>query len=238
MDKTANINHPNRITDLVDLKINGYNLDIDLSFDIVPVNFAHKAQEFQAYIFLCRYSGSVEKKTFTFRKCYAKGCSHNICPHVAQAVMIANRYLKKDYKRLQDTGIVIEEKFFNLEDMITKYEETGQEKNENTGGILTIHDYINIAKEGNSVEIEIDLENIPAVEHFANENNKQTYLMAYFNITILGKNSSFQRCLACFQTDKEVEEKPVAMNTANNRLKVLFQEFDSASIKYKACFFN
>jgi hypothetical protein len=238
MNETANINLPNRITDLVNLRATGYSLDINLSFDIIPINFAHKAQEFQAYIFLCRYSGSVEKKAFIFRKCYAKGCPHNLCPHVAQAVMIANRYLKKDYKRLQDAGIVIEEKFFSLEDMIAKYEEVGHEKNENRGGILTIHDYINIAKEGNSVEVEIDLEIIPAVEHFVNEKNKQTYLTADFSIIILGRSYKFQRCLACFQTNNETEEKAIAINTANDRLKLLFYEFDDAKIDYKPIFFN
>ena len=238
MDEAANINLPNRVTDLVDLKTNGYNLDIDLSFDIIPINFAHKAQEFQAYAFLCRYLGSVEKKAFAFRKCYAKGCPHNLCPHVAQAVMIANRYLKKDYKRMSDAGIELEEKLFSLEDMVAKYEEVDQAKGESTGGILTIHDYINIAKEGNSVEIEIDLETIPAVEHFANEKNKQTYLTADFNITTLGRNSTFQRCFACFQTDKKDEEKPVAVSTANDRLKLLFQEFDDAKVQYKPCFFT
>jgi hypothetical protein len=238
MENTTITNSPKRITDLVNLKGLGQNLDIHLSFEIVPVNFAHESHEFQAYIFLCRYSGSINEKPFTFRKCYAKGCPHNLCPHVAQAVMIANRYLKRDYIRLMGAGIPINEIFFSLEDMVLKYEGLDQEKNESTDGILTIHDYINIAKEGNSVEIQIDLENIPAVEHFANRKNEQTYLMADFSITTLGKSSSFQRCLACFQADNETEEKPFAIQTANDRLKLLFDEFDDAKIEYNPIFFN
>lgn len=238
MDDTNNINLPNRVTDLVNLKKLGYNLDISMSFDIVPINFAHKAQEFQAHVFLCKYSGTIEKKPFLFRKCYAKGCPHNLCPHVAQAVMIANRYLKKDYKKMADSKIKLEEKLFSLEDMIAKYEDVDKNKDENTGGILTIHDYINIAKEGNTVEIQIELETLAAVEHFANEKNKQTYLNVDFNITTLGRSNKFQRCLGCFSTDNETEEKPIAINTANDRLKSLFNEFDNAKVKYKACFFN
>ncbi|MBU8910415.1 MAG: hypothetical protein KOO65_04020 [Desulfobacterales bacterium] len=238
MDDTAIINPPKRIIDLVNLKKLGYDLDIALSFDIVPVNFAHKSYEFQAYIFLCGYSGMINNTPFAFRKCYAKGCPNNLCPHVSQAVMIANRYLKRDYKRFADAGIFIKEIFFSLQDMMVKYDGVDIEKDAATGGILTIHDYINIAKEGNEVEVQVGLEIIPAVEHFANQKNEQTFFMADFNITTLGRNSQFQRCLACFQTDKESEEKPVALVTANDRLKILYKEFNEANIQFKTVFFN
>ena len=62
--------------------------------------------------------------------------------------------------------------------------------------------------------------------------------MGDFTITTLGKKSQFQRCLACFRTDDETEEKSVAIQTANDRLKILFNEFDDAKVQYKACFFN
>lgn len=237
MDDTAIVNPPKRITDLINLKELGHDLDIDVSFDIVPVNFVHQNYEFQAYIFLCRYSGSMNKSAFTFRKCYAKGCPNNLCPHVSQAVMIANRYLKRDYKRLFDAGISMKETFFSLGDMMVKYDGVDIEKDEFTGGILTIHDYINIAKEGNEVSVQISLEIIPAVEHFANQKNEQTFFMADFNITTLGKTSQFQRCLACFQTDNETQEKLVAILTANDRLKNLFSEFDEANVQYSSLFF-
>ncbi|MBW2653705.1 MAG: hypothetical protein JRC91_01890, partial [Deltaproteobacteria bacterium] len=79
---------------------------------------------------------------------------------------------------------------------------------------------------------------IPAVEHFANQKTEQNFLMVDFNIKTLGRDSQFQRCLACFQTDNEAEEKSVAINTANDRLKILFNEFDDAKVQYKTCFFN
>jgi len=238
MDALASITPPKRVTDLVELKNCGYGIDICSSFDIVPVNFAHKNYEFQAYIFLCKYSGHVNQVPFAFKKCYARGCPHNLCPHVSQAVMIANRYLKRDYKRLLDAGISVDETLFNLEEMMVKYEGMYLEKNEATGDILTIHDYINIAKEGNPVDVSIDLEIIPAVEHFANQRNQQSFLMGDFTITTLGRISQFQKCFSCFQTENETREKTIAVTTANDRLKILFSEFDDAMVQYKPCFFN
>lgn len=238
MDSTAIANPPKRITDLVNLKKQGYDPIIDLSFDIVPVNFAHQNHEYQAFIFLCRYSGTVQGKSFAFRKCYAKGCPHNLCPHVAQAVMIANRYLKRDYKKLADAGIAYKEIFFSLEDMVVKYEGIDQQKDETTGGILTIHDYINIARQGNAVKIQINLESICGVEHFANQKNEQIFLMGNFNISCLGRATEFQRCFACFKTDAGQQEKTTAISTANDRLRLLFNEFAEAKIQYGPCFFN
>jgi len=229
---------PHRITDLVEFIQNGETITCNTLFEIVPVDFVHGNIEFQAYIFLCKYSGAIGSQEYTFRKCYARGCPNNLCPHVSQAVMIANRYLQRDYKKLLDAGIKLEENFFSLEEMLVKYDTIEPEKNETTGSILTIHDYINIAKEGNKVDVGIDLEIIPAVEHFANQKTEQTFLMVDFNIKTLGKDSRFQRCLACFETDNGAEEKSVAINTANDRLKLLFQEFDNAKVQYTACFFN
>ena len=238
MNDLSSNKSPHRITDLIESIQNGEDITCNTMFEIVPVDFVHGNIKFQAYIFLCKYSGVIGSKKYIFRKCYARGCPNNHCPHVAQAVMIANRYLKRDYKKLLDAGIKLEEKFFSLEEMLVKYDTIEPEKNKTTGAILTIHDYINIAKEGNTVSIGIDLEVISAVEHFANQKNEQTFLMVDFNIRTLGRDSQFQRCLACFQTDNEAKEKSVAIITANDRLKILFNEFDDAKIQYKANFFK
>jgi len=216
---------PTRITDLIGLIKDGKNITCSTLFEIVPVDFAHGNIEYQAFIFLCR-------------KCYARGCPDNLCPHVSQAVMIANRYLKRDYKKLLDAGIKVKDNLFSLEEMLVKYDGIDVEKNEETDSILTIHDYINIAKEGNDVDVKITLETIPAVEHFANQKNEQTFFMGDFSINTLGKISNFQRCFACFQTNNETQERPVAITTANERLKILFNEFDDAKIQYKTSFFN
>ncbi|WP_022665609.1 hypothetical protein [Desulfospira joergensenii] len=231
--------HPalNRVTDLIALKQQGEAVTCRTSFEIVPVNFAQGAAKFQAYVFLCHFSGKCGTKEYRFRKCYAKGCPDNLCPHVSQAVMIANRYLKRDYQRLALAGINLEESFFSLEEMLVKYDELDLGKDPVTGGMLTIHDYIHIAEEGNKVRVEVSLETIPAVEHFAHQKNEQSFLMADFSIITLGRKSRFQRCLSCFPTALEDREKPLAVHTANERLALLYEDFDRADIGYTRNFF-
>lgn len=225
---------PRRVTDLVELKNAGSTVTCEPSFEVLPVDFTHRKHQFQAYVFLCRFSGSVDDEPFVFRKCYARGCPHNLCPHVSQAVMIANRYLQRDLRRLRQAGIDVGERMFTLEDMLVKFEDQKQDADP----LLTIHDYINIAHEGNEVVVQIQLEFVPAVEHFANEKNKQTFLNADFAVTTLGRTGHYQRCLACYATDKAAAEKPLAVVVANQRLSLLYQEFDQAGIRYEKRFFE
>lgn len=227
MQQTDINDPPNRVTDLIALKSKGAAVTCQTSFEILPVDFAHRNNPFQAYIFLCRYTGTINEKEYKFRKCYARGCPHNLCPHVSQAVMIANRYLQRDYNRLEAGGVEIEKRLFTLEDMIVKFNGYKDEH----GPILAIHDYINIAKEGNEVSIDVDLEFVPAVEHFSNYKNKQIFLMVDFTITCLGKTYHCERCLACYPAERELEEKEEKTQIANNRLMILYTEFDQASIK-------
>ncbi len=232
-DKNSHIS-PMRVTDLVELKKLGSKVTCDPAFEILPVDFAHRVHHFQAYIFLCRFIGTVDNEKYMFRKCYARGCPNNLCPHVSQAVMIANRYLQRDYRRMIDAGIEIEGKMFALDDMLVKFDGLKEDKEP----LLTIHDYINIAKEGNQVQLIVDLEYVPAVEHFANEKNKQTFLNVDFTITTLGKTGHYQRCLGCYATENEEQEKPPAMVVANQRLTLLYREFDKAKIQYKKRLFD
>jgi len=224
---------PNRVTDLIALKEEGLAVICEASFEILPVDFSHRKNPFQAYIFLCRYAGTIDGTEYHFRKCYARGCPHNLCPHVSQAVMIANRYLQRDYYRLEAGGIEIEKRRFTLEDMIVKFNGYQEEH----GQILTVHDYINIAKEGNEVSVNADLEYVPAVEHFANHKNRQIFLMVDFTITCFGKTHHYERCLACYPAEKEKEEKKQKIQIANDRLKILYAEFDEASMKCDKKFF-
>lgn len=225
---------PKRISDLVTLKKAGAEVTCRPAFDILPVDFAHRESQFQAFIFLCRYTVTVDGEEYKFRKCYARGCPHNLCPHVSQAVMIANRYLQKDYRLLKDAGINNEEKLFTLEQMLVKYDDI-QEKADQ---LLTIHDYLSIAKEGNSVVLKVDLEFVPAVEHFVNEKNKQIFLIGNFIIDTLGKTGAYQCCLSCYPVKTEKEEKPLATVVANQRLTDLYREFDQTGIEYKKRFFD
>jgi hypothetical protein len=225
---------PNRITDLVALKEKGIEVSCNPSFEILPVDFAHRDNQFQAFIFLCRFNGSIDGHEYMFRKCYARGCPHNLCPHVSQAVMIANRYLQRDYKKLEDVGVQVEKKLFTLEDMVIKFDSIKEEQ----GPLLTIHDYINIAKEGNEVAVEMELEFVTGVEHFANYQNQQVFLMVDFAVTMLDKTHHYERCLACYEAEKEQQDRSQAINIANERLKLLWEEFDRALVKYEKRFFE
>jgi hypothetical protein len=234
MEQTTIHFPPNRVTDLVVLKQGGSRVSLRTSFEILPVDFHHRDNPFQAYIFLCRYKGKVDNREFTFRKCYARGCPHNLCPHVYQAVMIANRYLQRDYHKLQQAGIHMEQHLFTLEEMTVKFE--GYQ--EDHGPVLAIHDYIDIAKEGNDVRVNINLEFVPGAEHFANYENQMIFLMVDFVVFCLGKTNHYERCLACYPMEKELEEKQEKIDIANERLKILYKEFDQASITYKPFFFK
>ena len=225
---------PARVTDLVALFDRGRQITINTSFEILPVDFHHRNNPFEAYIFLCRYTGEVDGRKFRFRKCYARGCPHNLCPHVSQAVMIANRYLQRDYRRLQTAGLDIEQRLFTLEDMVVKYEALHEDQD----SLLTLPDYINIAREDNAVAVSVALEYVDAVEHFASHKNAQTFLNGEFKVTALGRTSECQRCFACYPTDGGKSEKQHAIKTANARLTVLYEEFDQVSIDYEKRFFD
>ena len=234
MEQSHVNNPPRRITDLIEFKKGGANLICRTEFEILPVDFAHRENPFRAYVFLCCYTGSIDGKEFLFRKCYARGCPHNLCPHVSQAIMIANRYLQRDYVRLKQEGIEIEKKLFTLDEMVVKFEDLKEKR----GAILTIHDYIKLAKEGNRVSVDIALEYVPAVEHFANHKNSQTFLNVDFTIDCLESINYYERCLACFPTEEADGEKKIAAEVANERLRVLYQEFDAVGITYEKRFFE
>ncbi len=234
MEKDTLHTPPKRVTDLVTLKKQGAQVTCEPSFEVLPVDFDHRDHPFQAYIFLCRYEGRIDGQEYHFRKCYARGCPHNLCPHVAQAVMIANRYLMRDLRRLRESGIEVPDKMFTLDDMVVKFENLQEDEEP----LMTIHDYINVAREGNDVSVEVSLEFVPAVEHFAQEKNKQTFLNADFVVTTLGRTGHHQRCLGCYPTELEAEERARAVVVANQRLSLLYQEFEQAGVKCEKRFFE
>jgi hypothetical protein len=234
MEQTSINKPPSRVTDLVGLKQKGSTVTCGTSFEILPVDFEYHDNPFQAFIFLCRYKGIIDGEEYEFRKCYARGCPDNVCPHVSQAVMIANRYLQKDYHRLEKAGIEIERLFFTLEDMTDKFD--GYQKEHDA--TLVIHDYINIAKEGNEVSVEVALEYVPGVERFVGYDNEMIYMMGGFTIVCLGKTHHYERCLACYQVKRENELKQYSIKIANERMKILYDEFDHANIQFKKVFFK
>lgn len=56
-------------------------------------------------------------------------------------------------------------------------------------------------------------------------------------VTSLGKTSRIIRCLACYPETRTQEEKIEKVNLANERLKLLYEEFERASVKHEKNFF-
>ncbi len=225
---------PKRISDLTAAARAGRTVHTRTDFEILPVEFLHQASPFQAYIFLARYSGKIETRPFNFRKCYARGCPNNLCPHVSQAVAIANRYLQRDYHELRSAGIQVEEHFFSLEEMVVKFESLKQ------GGPtpLTIPELIALAASGRRLAIQLALEVVPAVEHFANQENAQTFLSGEFRANLEEEEYLCQRCFACYASDNEEQERPAAVAVANARLQLIFDQFEQAGISCEKKLFS
>ena len=234
MNPTAIHNPPIRITDLIELNRKGAAITCSPAFEVIPVDFTHRTCRFQALVFICGFSGTVDGQHYTFRKCYARGCMHDLCPRVSQAVMIANRYLQRDYHRLQQGGIQVEEKLFTLEELVAKLVDLKADQ----GPAMIIDDYIQIAKEGGDVSVNVALEYVHATEHFEYHKNHQTFLLADFTVTILEKDATCQRCVGCYPTAREEEEKPLQIQVANDRLSKLYREFDLSSMRYEKRFFG
>ena len=228
MNTADSIFSPRRISELVALKEQGAHVELKPRFDIVPVDFTHRQSQYQAYIFLCRYNGKIDGKPFEFRKCYARGCPNNLCQHVAQAVLIANRHLARDYKTLKEAGIDPGKDKFTLEDMMVKFDDI----KESDEAVYTIYDFVNMARDGDAVKLEVELEEVPAVEHFDNKQNAQTFFFCTFQINLKQRNYEYQRCLACYATDNEADERPLAVKVANARLENIYRMFKDAGIEH------
>ncbi|MFH1985168.1 MAG: hypothetical protein ABIL58_25295 [Pseudomonadota bacterium] len=230
METQALSDSPRRITDLTDAAKAGFDVTVDRVFDILPVDFHHAANPFHAYIFLVHYQGAVAGKPFAFRKCYARGCPHNLCTHVHQAVIIANRYLERDRQTLATAGILLEDKGFTLEDMVVKFER----RDERSEPALTIPELIVLASGAETaMTVAVSLEYMPAVEHFANQKNAQTYLSGEFIAQLADNTYRSHRCFACYGTDSAAEEKPRAVIVANARLAEIYKAFDKAGADCK-----
>lgn len=234
MDENIIHNPPISVTDLALLKGKGSQVTVDNSFAINEVDLAHEKHPFKAFLFFSHFSGTVDGDEYEFRKCYSRGCTHNLCPHVSQAVMIANRYLQRDYNALEKAGIDVEKKLFTLENMLAQFEERRDE----FVSTLILEDYINIAKGGEDISIDASVEYVPAVENFANYKEKRMFFTGNFTVSHLGEKHICQRCFACYAMDKEKEERQTARELSNRRVASIYEEFDQAGIKYNKVFFE
>jgi len=62
--------------------------------------------------------------------------------------------------------------------------------------------------------------------------------IANFVVTCLGKNHEIQRCLACYPSENEKDEKAHVVQIANARIEKLYRDFDQSSVHYEKCFFT
>ncbi len=233
METASIIAGPRRVTDIIEAKAAGAALHIDIGFEVRPVDFHHSNHPFKAYIFLARYHGTIDGAPFEFRKCYARGCPNNLCTHVSQAVLIANRYLRRDYQRFICAGIELDETLFTLDVMVVKFDQAEASDR----AAVTIPELVDLARTGKEIAAELVLDYLPAVEHFANQQNAQTFLSGEFTARVADKIYEARRCFACFPTDRAAEEKPSAIKVANARLALIFQEFERVGIKHRPDFF-
>jgi len=227
-------NPPISITDLALLKQKGAAITVGNTFEINEVDLVHEENPFRAFLFFSLFSGTVDGDPYEFRKCYSRGCTHNLCPHVSQAVMIANRYLKRDYKTLEKAGIKLEENLFSLEDMLAQFEK----QRDDFVNTLILEDYIHIARDGDEIAIKVSVEKFPAVENFANYSEKRLFFAANFNVDYLGETHICHRCFSCCMMDREREEAQTATELANRRLAFIYTSFDQADIAYNRVFFE
>jgi hypothetical protein len=96
-----------------------------------------------------------------------------------------------------------------------------------------------MAQAGRKIRLEIRLEILPAVEHFARHENAQTFLSGEFRaLTASGADYSCHRCFACYATHAAEAERSAAVKVANARLKIIYQEFDHCRIAYQRLFFD
>jgi hypothetical protein len=234
MSPTTVYNPPARITNLIEVKKRGAAITCSSGLDIIPVDFSHRSHNFKAVVFIGQFSGTADRQQYAFRKCYARGCTHDLCLRVSQAVMIANRYLQRDYHRLEQSGIVIEKKLFTLEGSVVRMTAL----KDNPKEALIIDDYIHMAKGGKKISVDINLEFVHAVEHFEYHQNRQTFLLADFTVTEQGNSATCQRCLGCYRTERELEERPLQISVANDRLSLIYREFDLSSTIYEERYFS
>jgi hypothetical protein len=234
MEPTSKGKSPMRITDIVDAKKSGATVAVHIRFEILPVDFRHGSSPFQAYIFLAHYRGTIDTVPFEFRKCYARGCPNNLCTHVSQAVNIANRYLQRDYRVMASAGIDVRQDLFALDDMVVKFEQLKEADHPS----LTIPELVGLAQAGKKISVEISLDFLPAVEHFANQENAQTFLSGEFTANTENKTYHCHRCFACYSTEKFGEERTQAIKVANARLEVMYQEFERTGIGHQKQFFS
>ncbi len=223
-----------RIGDLVRLKRSGIPVTAQAYFDIVPMEFIEDNDTFSAFTFLCHFKGTFGVKEYGFRKCYGRGCAHGRCTYIYDAAMAADHYLQKDFDRLNIAGINLQKPRLTLEYIVNRIKKDHLQQSP----VHTIDNYLKDAQRGNRVSIDIDLDTVAAVEQSGSLSTQRVFLIASFTGTCFGKTDHFERCLACFTSDREIMEKKEKIILANERLNAFYATFDRVSIAYDKCYFQ
>jgi len=105
------------------------------------------------------------------------------------------------------------------------------------GPTRIIHDYIHLARQGHDVRIDPVLNRVSAQEHVDNYKIQRIFLLVVFGITCNGETHRHERCFACYAKHLEKVEKREKTHLANDRLKLLYDEFERASIVCEKRFF-
>jgi len=227
-------NPPIRVADLIAFKKQGKNVTCDIEFGIHQVEFRDRDAPYDAYLFFSYFSGKIDGQDYKFRKCYARGCPNNLCPHVAQAVMIANRYLQRDQAALAQAGIQVPELLFSLPEMMVSFQNAAQAQVKGED----LDHFLALAKEGEKVAIQVEPEFMPAHENFEGRKEAQVFLIANFSISHQGCTSDLQRCFSCFPVQEEGAKKPLALSLARQRMSELYQQFERSGVDYHPRFFD
>lgn len=103
---------------------------------------------------------------------------------------------------------------------------------------LILEDYINLARDGEKIDVHVSSEIFPAVENFANYKEKRMFFAVNFNVNYLGETHVCQRCFSCYAMEHEQEDMQTARELANRRLSSIYKSFDKAGIQYNKLFFE
>lgn len=104
--------------------------------------------------------------------------------------------------------------------------------------IMTIPELVGLAQAGRKISVDLALSYLPAVEHFANQKNAQTYLSGELTAKADAKTYRCHRCFACYPTDQNGEARSRAISVANARLELMFGEFERAGIAHRKQYFR
>jgi hypothetical protein len=225
---------PARVRDLI--LASGQGLDVSFVADpqVIYTDFFHENQWKPAHILLCWFTGTVGGVPFDFRKCYSRSLLTGTCIQGINAVMSANRYLQADYRLLGEVGITVPRAFFSIQEVLLR-QPTDQDADCNP---MTVNDVVQIAREGNEVIVEVKLDAVMAIEHYAEMDSDKIYLMADLVVITLGSTTHCKRCLGSYAAENEEQEKIPAVSVANQRLQDIYELFREAEVSFNECFFH